>query len=193
MEKNNKEELELIMEKIYDYIMTKLYDKIYPLEPKDQDYKIFQQSIRLAWTEPKHFIEKKRTLVFGNFLNDIFKYFKLIDTEKSPRKKIIHMTEIFNCIGFLLKFNGVGSDAGVDDQMPILNYAFIKAQPFRFYSNALFMQLYIGEQKNKFAGSNLTQLMGICDFIPKIDYSKLIGVTKEEYFDKCSKATFESP
>ena len=176
-------------EKIYDYVMSKIYDKIYPIEPYEQDNKIFQQSIRLSWTEPKHFIKSKRQLVFGSFLTDVFNYFKLIDTEKSPRKKILNMIEIFNSIGFLLKFNGAGPDAGVDDQMPILNYAFVKAQPLRMFSNAKFMELYIGEKKNKFEGSQLTQLLGICDFIAKIKYSELIEVSNEEFIKKCNEAT----
>ena len=45
------------------------------------------------------------------------------------------MDGVFNSIGFLLRFNGKGDDAGVDDQMPILNYAFIKAQALRMFSN----------------------------------------------------------
>ena len=189
LEKKKYAGLNSINEKIYDYVMSKIYDKIYPIEPYEEDNKIFQQSIRLAWTEPKHFIKSKRQFVFGSFLTDVLSYFKLLDSEKSPRKKLLNMTEIFNSIGFLLKFNGAGPDAGVDDQMPILNYAFIKAQPLRMFSNAKFMELYIGDKKNKFEGSQLTQLLGICDFIAKIKYSQLIDVTNEEFIKRCNEAT----
>ena len=189
LEKKNLTGLNSICEKIYDYVMSKIYDKIYPIEPYEEDNKIFQQSIRLSWTEPKHFIKSKRKFVFGSFLTDVMKYFNLIDTEKSPRKKILNMSEIFNSIGFLLKFNGYGIDSGVDDQMPILNYAFVQAKPLRMYSNVRFMELYIGEKKNKFEGSQLTQLLGICDLIPKIKASQLIDVSKEEFFKKCNEAT----
>ena len=188
LEKKKLAGLNSINEKIYDYVMSKIYDKIYPIEPYEEDNKIFQQSIRLAWTEPKHFIKSKRQFVFGSFLTDVLSYFKLLDSEKSPRKKLLNMTEIFNSIGFLLKFNGAGPDAGVDDQMPILNYAFIKAQPLRMYSNAKFMELYIGDKKNKFEGSQLTQLLGICDFIAKLKYSQLIDVTNDEFIQKCNEA-----
>ena len=176
-------------DKIYNYVMSKIYDKIYPIEPYELDNKIFQQSVRLSWTEPKHFFKSKREFVFGSFLSDVINYFKLIDSEKSPKKKLLNLIEIFNSIGFLLKFNGTGNDAGVDDQMPILNYAFVKAQPLRMYSNAKFMELYIGEKKNKFEGSQLTQLLGICDFIAKIKYNELIDVSNEEFIKKCNAAT----
>ena len=47
LEKKGKNELDLILEKIYDYVMIKLYDKIYPAEPREQYSAIFQQSIKL--------------------------------------------------------------------------------------------------------------------------------------------------
>ena len=119
------------------------------------------------------------------------KYSKRVEKEKSTRKKILDMSEIFNSIGFLLKFNGVGADAGVDDQMPILNYAFVRAQPLRMFSNAKYMELYIGEKRNKNEGSQLTQLSSICDFISVIKYSDLNNVSSEEYIRKCNEATIK--
>jgi len=86
-----------------------------------------------------------------------------------------------------MKFNGVGDDIGVDDQMPILNYATIKAAPFRMYSNAKFMELYKGELKLQNQESQLVQFLGICDILTEMDYSKLIGVTKEEYIKKINE------
>ena len=189
LEKKKILDLKAINHKIYDYVMTKIYDKIYPIEPYEKDNKIFQQSVRLSWTVPDHFIKTKRKLIFGSFLTDVIKYFKLIDVEKSPRKKIVNVTEIFNSIGFLLKFNGAGNDTGVDDQLPILNYAFVKAQPLRMYSNVRLMELYIGEKKNKIEGSQLTQLSSICDYIADIKYTDLNDVESEEYIKKCNEAT----
>ena len=148
-----KERLDEILEKIYDYIMSKIYDKIYPEEPFGEDNKIFQQSVKLSWTEPKHFIQSKREFVYGSFLTDALKFFNLINTEKSPRKKLENMVGLFNSIVFLLQLNGAGKDAGVDDQLPILNYAFVKAQPLRIWSNCTFINIYIGEKKNKNEGN----------------------------------------
>ena len=185
-----KKELHSIIEKIYNYVMGKLYDKIYPNEPYEKDYKIFQKSVILSWVEVKHFVKGKRQLIFGSFLSDFLKNFKLMDTEKSPKKKLFYMKEIFNSIGFLLQFNGIGKEAGVDDQLPILNYAFIKAQPQRLFSNAKFMDLYIGEKRNKIEGSQLTQLLGICDFIINLNREKLLDVSLEEFNEKCNLAIF---
>ena len=43
----NNNELNLIIKNLEDFIMKKLYDKIYPIEPYEEDNKIFQQTIRL--------------------------------------------------------------------------------------------------------------------------------------------------
>ena len=51
------------------------------------------------------------------------------------------------------------------------------------------MELYIGDKKNKNEGSQLTQLLGICDIICNLKYTQLIGVTQEEFFEKCKEAT----
>ena len=181
---------ESIMEIIYDYIMSKIYNKIYPIEPYEQDTKIYQKSIKLSWIKLNNLAKMKLNLVFGSFLSDVANYFNLIDSEKSPNKKIFNVSAIFNSIRFLLKFNGGGKDVGVDDQMPLLNYAIIKLQPLRMYSNAKFMELYIGDRKNKSEGNQLTQLLSICEHIIHIDHSNLIDVSPEEFNAKSNASAF---
>ena len=188
---HNVQNIEQMMDKIYDYLMGKIYDKIYPIEPSEEDNKIFQKSVLLSWTKPKHFLKSKKEFVFGSFEKDSMELFKLLDIEKSPRKKLMNLDGIFNSITFLLRFNGKGQDVGVDDQMPILNYAFIKAQALRMNSNVRFMELYIGESKSKRAGAQLTQFKGICEFIPKIKNTDLDGVSHEEFIKNCNEATRE--
>ena len=154
---------ELFQYKIYDYIMSNIYDKIYPKEPYKEDNRIYHQSLRLSWIEPKHFIKNK--LEFGDFLEDVSKYYRLMETEKSPRKKILFMHEIFNLLNLLLKFNELGED--VDSQMNILNYVMIKLQFLRIYSVLKFMELFIGEKKNRVEGIELNKLFILIEYISK--------------------------
>lgn len=79
-------DIEEINNKIYDYVMIKIYDKIFP-KTYDKDDKIFNRTIMLSWTEPKHFIQGKTNYVFDSFLPGVIEYFKSINKEKSPRKK----------------------------------------------------------------------------------------------------------
>ena len=182
---DNSQESEDINNKIFDYVMEKIYDKIYPLEPDEIDNKIYQNCILLSWVEPKHFIKKKNNYIFDNFLPDVFNYFDKIEKEKSPRKKLLNMSQIFVSIENVVKFNGDNKDLGVDDQMPILNYGFIKAHPLNICKNCKFMDLFLGSKRNKLEGNQLAQLRGICDFVGKIKNTDLINVNLETFSKNC--------
>ena len=182
---------EIINEKIYDYVMSKIYNKIFPTESDNKDDKIFQNTIKLSWVEPKHFIPGKKNYVYDSFLPDVIKNFDLLYKEKSPRKKIISISNIFTSISNLVKFNNEGVDnIGVDDQMPILNYSLVKAHPVRIYSICRFLELYIGDLRNKKEGNQLTQLSGICERIFEINSDFLINVTKAEFKKKCEESAY---
>lgn len=72
------------------------------------------------------------------------------------------MSNIFISFTNLVKFNSSRkNDTWVDDLMPILNYSAIKAQPIKLFSNCKFMDLFIGNLKDKNEGSQLTQLQSI--------------------------------
>ena len=53
-------EFQNINNKIYDYVMEKIYEKIYPTFPQENDNIIFRNCILLSWVEPKHFISGKK-------------------------------------------------------------------------------------------------------------------------------------
>jgi hypothetical protein len=179
------EEFNTISAKIYDYVMEKLYDKLFPREPDPLDNQIFNQCQLLSWTEPKHYIKSKTNLVFDSFLPDVINYFKEIDIQKSPRQKFIYMKKIFQSISNVVKFSG-GGQTGVDDIMPILNYAFIKAKPPHMNSNCKYMELFIGEKRNREEGSQLAQLTAICQFAETITADKLFGINDEQFIKRCN-------
>ena len=181
-------EFEIIMDKIYDYVMEKLYEKIYPLEPYTEDNVIFTQCILNSWIEPKHLIKEKNNYLFDSFLPDVINYFEKIDQEKSPRKKLEFMKNIFISIGNVVKFNGENKELGVDDQLPILNYAFIKAHPFPIYTNCKFMDLFLGSKKYRLEGNYLAQLFTICKFIENLSASDLFDISEEQYKNNCIKS-----
>ena len=172
----------LINEKINDYVMSKIYNKIFPNEQSSQDCKIFENCLRLTWVEPKHFIPGKKNYIYDSFLPDAIRNFDLLYSEKSPRKKFLCMTNIFNSISNLVKFNNDGNDKiGVDDQMPILNYTLIRAQPKWIYSICKFMEIYLGDLKKKNEDNQLMQLRGICENMIIVNNESLNDVTEEEF------------
>ena len=184
----SQKEFELIIDKIYDYIMEKIYDKIYPSAPQISDNVIFTQCILLSWVEPQHLIKGKNNYLFDSFLPDVISYFEKIEKEKSPRKKQENMKNIFTSIENVVKFNGDNNDIGVDDQLPILNYAFIKAHPFPIFTNCKYMELFLGNKKYKIEGNYLTQLFTLCNFIQDLNASNLFDVSEEKFQKNCMNA-----
>ena len=179
----SKEELSDISGKIYDYIMLKLYDKLFPPEPSDEENQNYKNTIFYSWTESKHFIKKNRDSTFNSFLPDVIKYLKLFIKEKSPRKKIDNVSNAFKAIERVIRFNGLSGLLGVDDFMAILNYSYIKTQPYRMLSNIKYAMLY-DPNHIKGSDSQLTQLLGSCDFITQLSFESLYNITKEEFDEK---------
>ena len=181
-------EFELIINKIFDYVMEKIYDKIYPSEPFIEDNIIFTQCILTSWIEPQHLIKGRNNYLFDSFLPEVINFFDKIEKEKSPRKKLENMINIFTSIENVVKFNGENKDIGVDDQLPILNYAFIKAHPFPIYTNCKYMELFLGNKKFKLEGNYLTQLITVCKFIENLSAKDLFDVTEEKFKANCAKS-----
>ena len=179
-------ECQKINKKIYDFVMNKIYEKLYPQEPSQEDMFIFQKCFSLSWTEPKNFIQGKNNYIYESFLSDVLKYFHQIDKEKSPRKKIINMMKVIESVGYIIQLNGGNSDFGVDDIIPILNYSIIKAQPVRMHSNVKYMGLFIGNKKQLDEGHKLSVFKGLCNDFKNLNYKNL-GVSEEEYENNCKK------
>jgi hypothetical protein len=182
---SNSQEVNEISTKIYDFIMEKIYDKIFPQEPDESDRKIERNCELFSWTEPRHFIKTKTVYIYDSFLPDVIKYFKEIEIQRSPRKKIYYMNLIFKSISNVVRFNG-GKEVGVDDMIPILNYSFVKAKPSRMSSNCKYMELFIGEKINRVEGSQLAQLTAICKFAENITPDKLYGMAEKKFVKRCS-------
>ncbi len=104
---------------------------------------------------------KHRDSTFNSFLPDILKYLKLFVKEKSIKKKIENVSNIFKAIEKVIKFNGFSGLLGEDDFMSILSYSYIKAQPYRMLSSIKYAMLY-NPKTIKESESQLTQLLGSC-------------------------------
>ena len=182
----NSKEIQNISNKIYDYIMNKLYTKLFPSSIDEIDQKIFKNCNLLSWTEPKHFMEKNRNYVYDTFLPDVIKYVKEIEIEKSPRKKILNLYNVFQTISNLSLFNGEDKSQGIDDTIVILIYSIIKSKPIQIYNNCKYIELFLGDKEEKLEGNYLAQMLTVCEYIEKIGYDKLYNITKEEFDKKCN-------
>ena len=173
---------EQIKENIFDYVMSKIYDKIFPIEVNQIDSKLYNNSITLSWVKTCHFLGNKKQYVLGSFINDINKYSKLLLSEKSTRKKLINLDKIKNNISFFYKFNDK-KNIRFDDIIPVLTFAIIKTHPFFLHSNIKYMKMY-SKLGNFFKeGNKFEQFEAAIDLIVNIKYSDLKGVTKEDFIE----------
>ena len=175
----------LYQEKIIDYIMNKIYEKIYPPEPDEIDNKIFKKSMLLSWVEPNLIVEGKDYYIYDNLLPDILNEFKKINLEKTPNKKCLCIKKIFTYIINLIKFNeGEDIKPGAEDITPVLNYIFIKAHPFRIYTDIEFIKIFLNYEVNEY---NIATIESIYSLIDNTSY-KTFNLTPEEYERKCFEA-----
>ena len=187
--KNDPKGFQNIYYNITSYIMDKLYDKIFPSEPDSDDLIIYQNSVRLSWIEPRNLI-KNNNYNFDNFLPETKELILNIDREKAPLKKIRCLTEVANKISNIIAFNNGDDFVGVDDTLPIFQFAVIKAQPYKFSSNYKFMNMFLNKELRSGPQDHLISQMNVIgEFIKEISYDKLSDVTKEIFVRKCNEAT----
>ena len=176
----------LYQEKIKDYIMNKIYEKIYPLEPLDLDTKIFRTANMLSWVEPQLIVEKE--YIYDNILPDIINEFQKINKVKTPLKKIKCIRQIFVLIQSLIQFNEGENKTliGSDDITPVLNYAFIKAAPFRIYTDLEFVKIFL-EIKEGQGGYDINQLESAYTML--LSYKpENFKLTPQEFKKNCADA-----
>ena len=178
----------LYEEKIKNYIMNKIYEKIYPSEPSEKDVEVFKKSSTLSWVEAYHLIDKE--YIFDNMLPDILNEFKQINILKTPYKKLNCFNNILASVINLIRFNeGEDKEVGADDITPILSFAAIKAHPVKIFTDIEFIKLFSDNN-----GENINSLINIENIYNSLlTYSeKNLNVTKEEYDNNCLVAMKEN-
>ena len=157
-----------ISDHLKEYVMSKLYEKLYPQEPSETDSLTFKRTVMLSWAPPNFFISKKNNYVYDSFLPDVISHFKQIHREKTPKKKMDCISNIFVLINNVIKFNDSDGECGADDSTSIVTYSLVQSQPFYIYSDIKYVELFLGDNKFKIEGNQITQLSSACDFLCQI-------------------------
>ena len=171
--------------KINKYILTKIYEKIYPQDYDNDDLLFYYKAISLSWIEPKH-LKIPYEVNVDNIIPITNSFFKQVDYEKSPSCKMEVIEKIFNTINWVLKFSQ-GGNFSTDDIAPVFEYALIKARPERLSSNLRYLEFFITK------GSELKDmyfdfLKNNMNSIKEINYTQFEGITEEEFKKKCLEA-----
>jgi len=180
------ESTEYILDKVNNYIMSRTYDKIFPLTEENDD-KIYRQSIYLSWVEPKHFIPKEKLINLDYIKFDFHDYLTKFQEKKSPLTKFKYLSKIFNLILELAKFNRQ-TLKDKNDTKDYLFYLLIKEKPMKLYSNTKYLELFLFNKENKKEDNEISIMISICKHICRMNYTNLINVTSEEYNKKCREA-----
>ena len=189
--KNDSEsEIELVLERIDDHIMKKLYNVFFPKEPIEKDNSFFKQCIKLSWIKPAHLDIKK---LYVNELKSAILFVRKIDSGKSVYDKLNYIAAAHNTINNTIKFSsGKKEDAGAEELSPIFQYIIIKAKPKRFFSNINYIKAFLNPNKCKgMHGFLLSQMEFAASFITQIDYKKL-KISEEEFNKNCNNAEMNS-
>jgi hypothetical protein len=180
------ESTEYILDKVNNYIMSRTYDKIFPLTEENDD-KIYRQSVYLSWVEPKHFIPKEKIINLDYIKCDFHNYLTKFQEKKSPLTKFKYLSKIFNLILESAKFNRQTLKYNSDTK-DYLFYLLIKEKPMKLYSNSKYLELFLFNKENKKEDNEISIMISICEHICKMNYTNLINVTSEEYNKKCREA-----
>ena len=179
----------LYQNKIIDYFMNKIYDKIYPIEPETQDSEIYRKATMLSWVEPNLLINKD--YIYETSLPDIIHQFQNVTSARTPQKKFNYIRNILELVNNLIIFNeGDKKDISLDDATPVLFYIFIKAHPFKIYTDLEFIKLFLDTKAGVIA-FNIKQMESAIDMLMSFS-EKNFGLSKEEYRKRCNSILLEN-
>ena len=186
----NEKSVNDIYNKIYDYIMEGLYDKLFPKEPTKRDIKIYQNCFKHIWIEPQNLFKEKKDYIFDNYLPESISYLKKFENEKSPRQKLFYLGKLFNCIYNLAAFNSDKAD-NADDEISLLNYTFIQSKPERIDSNTKYTELFLtSNQATGIEGNQLSKMLLVCNKMENPTVNDFYNLSESDYimnFDMIKK------
>ena len=178
-------EIKNVYSKIKKRILIKLYNKIFPKEPDDDDLTLHFQCISLSWIKLFHL--KQKEIHNDNFIKITTNLFNQMNLEKSYLGKLEIIEKIFKTFSNVLKINK-GKNYSTDDIAPLCEYALIKAKPERLSSNLKFIQIMMPEKCSNLSKMHLDYLKNYINVLKNCNYKLFYGITEKEFNDNCIKA-----
>ena len=177
----SKQDIESISFELENYILSKLYDKLYPTKKSKEDIKFYKKCKRLSFVQPENLITDKN--IYNEKLWKMsMDYLNEINNKFTPQDKIKSILKSFNILQNSISFCSGKKELGVDDTIKPLIYVLMKSMPENIFSNYNYCQLFINDNLAKTQyGILLTQIVMIIRIIKEMKYNELIGVTEEQF------------
>ena len=175
------EELLLIIFDLENYILLKLYDKLFPLLQSQEDSKFNNKCCRLDFVKPENIIKDKK-MINEKLLQISINYIKEMDEKLTPMDKVQIFGKSMDILKKSMTFNSGKNDIGFEDMLPLIIYVVLKSKPKNMFCNHKYSQIFMNPDLNKRRyGSLLTQLGMVMDIIKNMKYTDLIDVTAEQF------------
>ena len=175
------EEFESISYELENYILFKLYDKLFPAESTKTDIKFYKKCCRLDFVKPENLIKDKK-MINEKLWEASMALIVEMDEKYTPADKVKNFGKAFGILQNSITFSSGKNDLGIDDTITTLIYVILKSKPKNIFSNSKYCQLFLNpELSKKQYGILLSQIEMIKNIIYDMKYSDLIGVTEEQF------------
>ena len=177
----SKDEINLIVIELENYILFKLYDKLYPTKSSKDDIKFYKKCCRLQFIKPHNLITDKN-IINEKLWNTSIDYINEINNKYSPADKIKSLSKSFSILQNSITFCSGKKELGVDDTIKPLIYILLKSKPTNIFNNYNYCQLFLNSDlAKKEYGILLTQIYMIMRIIKDMKYNELIGVSEQQF------------
>jgi hypothetical protein len=164
----NEKDADIISNKIYDYVMSKIYSRIYPKEKHLYDKQIYEKICNESWMKPEYFNKLDIKLNFDLVILDTEDFFKLMREAKSPNKKYNYFQKTMDIFrNFLIFANNEQEFHNL--LLPFLSFCIIKFKPTSIYTDCKFMELYMDEKKKIENEYLINYMIEACNFIKDLE------------------------
>ena len=181
VKKYSKDDIENICNDLENYILVKLYDKLFPSKTTKMDNKFYNKCCRLDFVKPENLI-KDKNIVNENLWEASMKHINEMDNKYTPADKIKSIAKAFSILQNSITFCSGKNELGVDDTIKPLIYVVLKSKPKSIFSNYNYSQLYLDpDLSKKQYGILLTQICMIMNIIKDMKHSELINVSEEQF------------
>ena len=177
----SEEEFLSISYELENYILSKLYPKLFPINETKEDIFFYNKICRLNFIKPENVIKDKK-MINEKLLEFSINYIKEIDRKITPIDKISSLGKAIDILKNSMTFNSGKTDLGLDDTLSFIIYIIIKSKFKNIYTTLNYCTMYINQELGKkHYGNLLTQLKMVINIIKDMKHNDLINITKEQF------------
>ena len=180
-------DLNSISIELENYILFKLYDKLYPTKQTKADLDFYNKCLCLNFIKPENLI-KNTKIINEKLWKTAINYINEMDEKYTPVEKLKCLGKAISILQNSITFCSGKDELGVDDTIPPLIYILIKSRPKQLMSNYNFCSLFLNpELSKKEMGILLSQIGLVINVIKDMSYKDCINISQEEFEEKYNK------